>query len=482
MTPMFSNLLRRTAFPSIADCDREAQKLAVLRIALGLIITWRCAFIARDSYYFFDPVTIAGLSVPIPFLETCVQLLLALGLTLGIAPAACALILAGTHMSYSLTTATYHLGPLMMVPLLAGMAVLDSGRLCLLAKPSPAPAEGQFQAFYLILFTCYAALSFQAVFYHLHDTYWFEGRTSAVLFVSSYLSSLYTLFRWLEAWSPDAFWYGSMVVTFFQTVFQLAMLPLVFTRIGKIFVIAWGGIFIVGSIVALQLSILPFIEVIYWVAIFAPAAWFSFAGAPQTAAPTQPILALARIRHILFPAYVGVYALVLPVFFANCIVGELTGKRLPPHIEGYWLLYVGIVAPNVFNKDDLSMGDRWPVIEWKEGAITEQIPFNGHEGERLPYHRSDLLYYGNSLHWRRGMVGVEDLHTYHQPGGPGYNLALQIATYDFRRNKRSPNGYYQITLYRNKASNHELRHDEKRYTPEKVLTFNIEGKTLTKAP
>jgi len=62
------------------------------------------------------------------------------------------------------------------------------------------------------------------------------------------------------------------------------------------------------------------------------------------------------------------------------------------------LRYVGLIAPNVFNKADLKMSEKWFVIVDKQSKL---IPYTGYEGERLSMHRSDVIYYANSLLWRR---------------------------------------------------------------------------------
>src|SRR5687767_7110062 len=119
-----STWLDRTAFPNIGNADLESQKVAVLRIATGLVLVWRGVFMLRDSVYFFDPVRLDGGEWPVHALAAAVQLLLALGLALGIAPAACAVLLVATHPAYSHWTGTYNLGPMLLTPTLGGLAVL----------------------------------------------------------------------------------------------------------------------------------------------------------------------------------------------------------------------------------------------------------------------------------------------------------------------------------------------------------------------
>jgi hypothetical protein len=62
----------------------------------------------------------------------------------------------------------------------------------------------------------------------------------------------------------------------------------------------------------------------------------------------------------------------------------------------------GLAQINVFNEDDLKMNEHWFIIRAirPDGSKT-LLPFTGSEGERLAWHGSDRVYFGNSLGWRR---------------------------------------------------------------------------------
>jgi hypothetical protein len=80
MFARLSTWLDRSAFPKIPDADVEAHKVALLRIATGLVLVWRGVFMLRDSVYFFDPVQLGGVEWPVHAVAAAVQLLLAVGL------------------------------------------------------------------------------------------------------------------------------------------------------------------------------------------------------------------------------------------------------------------------------------------------------------------------------------------------------------------------------------------------------------------
>ena len=124
------------------------------------------------------------------------------------------------------------------------------------------------------------------------------------------------------------------------------------------------------------------------------------------------------------------------------------------------------------------MGDRWSVIERLDGPHAGVVPLNGPEGERLDYHRSDLLYFGASLRWRRGMIDVTDLYAYHRPGGDGYRYAEAITRYDYRRHGATGPGLYRIRLFRNHAIE-VTRPLAERYATELVLEFTLQAGSET---
>jgi hypothetical protein len=475
MFTRLSTWLDHTAFPKIANAELEAHKVALVRIATGLVLVWRVAFILRDSIYFFDPVQVGGGEWPLHAVAGAGQLLLATGLTLGIAPAACAVLLLATHPAYSYWTGTYNLGPMLLTPTLGALAVLETGRFALLARKGVTPPAALYRAVYLILFVAYAGWNFQALLYHLGDPDWVGGRTTGLLFTNSYLSEFYGLFRTWEAATPRLYALFSQAVGVLQTCFQLAMLPLMFNRWGARFVRLWGWAFILGSLADLQISILPVVEVIMWTLVFVPAGWFASASSASgnPAAVTLPVSS-SRLRPIAAGLFCVAYGLMLLFFYSNAIA-EFTLRRPMGATNKYPVLfYSGLVAPNVFNRADLSMGDRWPLIERLDGPHRGLMPLNGPEGERLSYHLSDLLYFGNSLLWRRGMIDVGDLAAYHRPGGSGYHFAWRMVLYDYRRHDAMSAGNYRIRVFRNHASDFSRGAGPDRYHPEMVFEFHLQ--------
>ncbi len=468
-----SKVIDRAGIPPVVDTEAEAVKLGALRIVVGLLLCWRSGIVARDALYYFDATYIMGRPWPLEAIGGWTQCVLAAGLLIGVAPRTCAALLMLTHAEFSVWTGTYNLGPMLLVPILGALAILDCGRLTMHPGIRQTPRASEYRAAYVVLFLAYAGWSFQAVLYHVRDPYWIQGRTTQVMFINSYLSEFYGFFRTWEGASPGTLRAMSMFVGAAQTVFQIAMIPLMFSRWGAAYVRIWGWVFILGSLVDLQLTLLPFVEVVLWTMVFVPSRRFAALGSTKA-----KVMAPGSRKHPHRPrlpitVYAVGYGSLSLLFFTNAILGATTGGSLPPWIASPVLFYAGLVAPNVFNTTDLRMGDRWAVLTRLDQDRVNLVPLDGFDGERLAYLRSDLLYYANSLRWRREMIGADDLTAFHEPGGAGYDYAYRVALYDHRRRRDDVPVTYMVTVFRNYAAERAGLETAARYTPTKMFEFTL---------
>lgn len=66
----------------------------------------------------------------------------------------------------------------------------------------------------------------------------------------------------------------------------------------------------------------------------------------------------------------------------------------------------GVGQINVFNQTDLRMAETWFTIAAKQGDGSEELlPIFSEDGKRLAAHRSDRVYFGNTLAFRRAVIG-----------------------------------------------------------------------------
>ncbi len=119
-------------------------------------------------------------------------------------------------------------------------------------------------------FTAYATVNFGALSYHIFDDFWLSGKTVGVMLTGSYFSKFNLVFREVLFANPTFFEVFSRTITYIQIFYQLLMLPLMFFRWGRLFVITWGWIFILFSLVFIELSILPHVEALLWLLILHP--------------------------------------------------------------------------------------------------------------------------------------------------------------------------------------------------------------------
>jgi len=457
------------------DDTSNALLLAMVRIGLGLVLAWRCFFIASDAVYYFEESIWLGISLVWESAVGWLLVVLAMMLAVGLWTRVVALLLMAGNAAYSVWTQTYNLGPMLMVPMFGGLAVLNAGAVCSIdawrGRGGSLPRWRDWQKVGLTLFAFNAVLHLSAVIFHLKDANWLAGNTTALLFTNSYLSRYYELFRWCEACWPAGWQAVSWLGNFLQTVFQLGMLPLVFFRWGRVFVIWYGGLFILISLMVILISILPVVELLLWAWLFLPSGWLSkFVAGEITRSNNNINTHSSKTVGMFVLAYVGL----ISVFTFDVVRTQIFGRPLPQWVRDYPLTYSGLIAPNVFNRDDLTMGDHWPVIHRVEGDGLVKIPLNGINGERLSWHLSDLLYYANSLVWRRCAIGVKDWYKFMEtPNGVGGRLINKLLKYDRRRLGAVGPVLYEVKIYANRAAAPEIG-DMRRYQPTQVYESVVE--------
>ena len=278
MTKVLNLILNKSKFTIINNVNLELKKLGILRIIFGLIAFVRFYQIA-DSYYLYNH--------ELPFLFLITLGLIILFTVGGLTPIVnVLLIFFSVLFDYSAGTST--LGTTIFVQGLFLFSLTNSGnyysidRLLLnsngvifqiisfIYSIVGVPNKESIRRAYFIVFIMYGLSSFAALGLHLKDYYWINGLTTKSLLSSAYLSNYYDFFRNLEVSFPNLMSLISINSGITQSVFQFLMIPLVFTLWGRYFVFSWGMIFFLVSLFVLNLSYLPHLELIIWLAIFVP--------------------------------------------------------------------------------------------------------------------------------------------------------------------------------------------------------------------
>lgn len=273
-------ILRKSYFPKVKNTDQELRKAALLRILLGVIISIRFAEVAYSLH-------INGSE---EMLSPSIYILSLLFLfTIGLLTPVVTILLLASLRHYDSLAITSNLGTIILVSTLLVLFLLNHGQyysidnLILTGKSVfskilrkiysvfGTPSENDISRAYLLGFIIYAVISFGALLFHLMDDYWTDGVTIKSLLTNSYLGKQYIFFRWIDSSFPLLLSVISLSCGAIQSIFQFLMVPLIFLKYGKQFVMLWGMVFILTSLCFINLSYLPHVELIFWILIFFPA-------------------------------------------------------------------------------------------------------------------------------------------------------------------------------------------------------------------
>ncbi|MCQ1839319.1 thiol-disulfide oxidoreductase DCC family protein [Neorhizobium galegae] len=121
--------------------------------------------------------------------------------------------------------------------------------------------------------------------------------------------------------------------------------------------------------------------------------------------PGDPISTVFCHVMILLTCYV--ISLPLPYVAKNPpkVLGKIQRSvAMPTNAAGIY----GVGPINVFNSTDLRMAENWFTLSKKtEDGFEQLLPIFSEDGKRLAAHRSDRVYYGHTVAFRRGVIGKE---------------------------------------------------------------------------
>ena len=337
------------------------------------------------------------------------------------------------------------------------------------------PSFEQFRFYVFCGFLIYGLVSFGAFLLHVADKTWLAGDTIRITLASSYFARFYEQFRAIDEmfpWFPVLFSSGSLLI---QSIFQAFMIPLSFNKFGRMFVIFWGASFCFVSLAFLQLSYLPYVEIILWTALFYRPRWSSV---------SKGITTDLRTPKFIFRTYVAFVTACSIIFIASFnVVNSWPVSRwlidhtvTDKHIQD--LYYFGYNVPNVFNDCDLAMSAHWFVLQ-RNGDPNSIVPFNDYSGKRLWLHNLDIIYFSTSAFWRRLLADESTVGT-----AEYYRLIKTIADVDRRLTHFK--GYYQVIVYRDHSNDVKVPVSE-RYKISEMHRYRIEPdaeilKTLERKP
>lgn len=272
-------IVNKSFFPDITSVELEQKKLGVIRVLLGIVLFARFSQAVYSSFFFERLASFQWFGIA--------TLLVILLFTIGIATPIITFLLMLMVVEFDMifqcsTLGTNVLSQLLFVLIFTGHGRFFSiDRIVMKSKSGVLksfiesiynrignPNAQQLKLLYLIVFISYAVLSFVALSFHLLDDSWTHGRTVYLFFTGAFLSKYYQTFRDIQASMPEVFMFMSAVMIIGQSIFQFFMLPLMWFKWGRFFVLFWGFAFFVACLFLINLSYLPHVEILGWLAIF----------------------------------------------------------------------------------------------------------------------------------------------------------------------------------------------------------------------
>lgn len=107
----------------------------------------------------------------------------------------------------------------------------------------------------------------------------------------------------------------------------------------------------------------------------------------------------------LLPQATALHVAVLILFYFAAVPAPYVGWPGIPNLGARAAHIYGITPIDVFNKTDLRMAENWFVLSSID--FDEPLPVLAEDGSRLSMHKSDRIYFGHTLRFRRSVIGSD---------------------------------------------------------------------------
>jgi hypothetical protein len=448
---MLTWLVERSPFARIQDRDAELAQLDSIRIIVGAVCIARLVPNLWAAFYLFPP----GANGAPPALVT--QGLWVLGLTVAVTAGVLTPLALPTLVivmrSYELETDASSLVTEVACLVLTFLFIAGAGSSrsvdgwlmrrqgifgALARLPYRivgVPSITGLQRVYLLFFLAYALMHLGGALYHWQTEAWTSGDALAMVFSSSYLARFWEPYRALESMLPGVASLSAAGATAGQLLMQTMTVPMMFWRRTAPVAVLWGFLFTTASMAMLQLNYLGVFELLLWFTLFhRPQS--SVARRPD--APPRPAFVERTLQ--------AVAAAALTLFVANDVVyaGGQEAWRNERISRAFSI--VGLYAPDVFNDNDLRLGDAWPVVYYNDRE--HRLPFYGPDGERLAWiWWSDLLFYSIANRWKNDFSSLDIF----DPSQSPVHRLMRLTLFDHRR-RHASEGRYIVDYFQTRAS------------------------------
>lgn len=435
LTERLGHYLLAHAFPS--DTENEHDKFAILRILFGLILLVR----AVNVQWLLLPEERFALPGLLSALEILAAAMLVLGILTQLALAFFVFVMwhigekvLGTStlgndiaailsLLFMLTSAGRYLS--LDALIIKRWGLIRTFLFYTKAGPDAITiALAKFAALFSYWLVCVYSLSM-----HINEPAWTTGVAGPLLLSNHFMSAWYEWFETLFI-DNDVATFISRVLLWIMMFWYAAVLPL--TLLGgwwRKYVIIWGILFFTLSLVVLNLGSLAEIEFVFWAALFwplVPVHWSGliFDNLPRICRNTVRMRQLLKAPEpALFRTVPKARAentdrpsiAVVAVVFHVVLLGSIYFASIPAPYLGISgtrstavnaASFYGITPIDVFNKTDLRMSENWFTLMNTDSNT--HLPIFTDEGSRLKYHKSDRIYFGHTLRFRRGEIDHKD--------------------------------------------------------------------------
>ncbi|KGG00276.1 hypothetical protein EU98_1808 [Prochlorococcus marinus str. MIT 9314] len=305
---------------------------------------------------------------------------------------------------------------------------------------------------------CISALSF-----HFKDPSWINGTAVLTLLRTPYLNDYYEYFNQLNT---NFLLVLSRLSLYGMAIWELILWPIPGIKLIRRITFVWGILFFISSIVFINLSYLPYVELLFWVLIYRPdIVSFTFLDKGNISTRFSPIASksfskiIIIIKNFIRLSAIGslIVSNVLNIYILNFENSSRTSFFRKIYNNRYykrWNYLWGQAEVNVFNEYDLHMNRYSTVIcRITNSNDIQLVPFQDLNGGRLEYLANDSFYFNNSLTFQRGSIYLnwENLRDREQLLKDWRPLVSRVIEFDYAVHKYSKNiKKYKVFLLENK--------------------------------
>lgn len=260
---------------------------------------------------------------------------------------------------------------------------------------------------------CISAMSF-----HFNDPSWISGTAVATLLRTPYLNHAHHMFDLID---DNLLLLLSRISLYGMAIWELILWSLPGWPLLRNITFYWGLAFFISSILFINLSYLPFVEIVFWLLVYKPNFFSRLVLLnPSQASNLSSISEIKTNSKGLLVMYIVSLSIII-FNTANVINIYASPRYLPTKVLryiGYRIktfyplqlvyLFTGQYNVNVFNQDDLTM-NRYSILicDITDGE-NRIVPFQDINGARLSLLGNDNVYFSNSLKFQRDTRNKDD--------------------------------------------------------------------------